>query len=65
MHLVGFIIRIYPDARSPERQITVDSAHWDLYGWYKELVTCRFYSRLHMSPVFSNYVSHYFFTTER
>ena len=25
MHLVGFIIRIYDDARSPERKIKVDA----------------------------------------
>ena len=29
MHLVGFIIRIYHDARSPERQIPdMDIYHW-------------------------------------
>ena len=27
MHLVGFIIRIYHDARSPERQIDTDSSN--------------------------------------
>ena len=31
MHLVGFIIRIYHDAQSPERQIRdMDIYHWGL-----------------------------------
>ena len=31
MHLVGFIIRIYHDARSPERQISLTSVVWYKY----------------------------------
>jgi len=28
VHLVGFIIRIYHDSRSPERQIRITNLHW-------------------------------------
>jgi hypothetical protein len=47
VHLVGFIVRIYHDARSPERQILSLSSPLDIYSenswwWTEELSeTCR------------------------
>ena len=37
MHLVGFILRIYHDARSPERQISVQCLLENLFSGTKRL----------------------------
>ena len=46
MHLVGFIIRIYHEARSPERQILKDilgeGVGWIVVGRYRENWLARF-----------------------
>jgi len=57
VHLVGFIIRMYHDARSPERHITLDTVHNVRYirsKRYIEICLCSQRKELHLPVTFTH-----------
>jgi len=51
MHLVGLVIKIYHDARSPERQIYHEARSTEHQKWAILRLKCIFFQLLHVSAL--------------